>query len=136
MATATNALTEAGQAMRYNGGLTVSLQVSDVAKSLDWYQNVVGFKLQYHLEEMGWCELTTSVEGVNLGLSQVESPKIGGPVPTFGVEDIDAARAHLESNDVRFDGPTQEIPNMVKLATFYDPDGNALMLYQQLSEMP
>ena len=34
---------------------------------------------------------------------------------------------------MRFDGPTQEIPEMVKLATFYDPDGNKLMLYQDLS---
>ena len=53
-------------------------------------------------------------------------------MPTFGVNDIDAARAHLESLDTRFDGDTYEIDGMVKLATFYDPDGNAWMLSQLL----
>jgi len=33
-----------------------------------------------------------------------------------------------------FDGDTIEIPELVKLATFFDPDGNSLMLYQSLSD--
>ena len=52
---------------------------------------------------------------------------------SFAVEDIDAARKLLESKDVRFDGPTRVYDGMVKLATFYDPDGNTLMLFQDLS---
>jgi hypothetical protein len=32
----------------------------------------------------------------------------------------------------RFDGETSQVEDMVRLATFYDPDGNALMLAQQL----
>lgn len=35
---------------------------------------------------------------------------------------------------MRFDGPTQTIPGMVKLATLFDPDGNTLMLFQSLAE--
>ena len=71
--------------------------------------------------------------GVTVGLSQVEEPQGGGgAVLTFAVADIAAARAHLEGMDTRFDGPTQEIPGLVKLATFYDPDGNAMMLSQDL----
>jgi CreA protein len=54
-------------------------------------------------------------------------------VPTFTVKDIDAARAHLESVGARFDGDTYQIHDMVKLATFYDPDGNAWMLAEQLN---
>jgi predicted enzyme related to lactoylglutathione lyase len=57
--------------------------------------------------------------------------------PTFGVKDIEHARSQLEGNGVRFDGDTIEIPEMVKLATFFDPDGNSLMLYQTLcDQMP
>ena len=41
----------------------------------------------------------------------------------FSVVDIDAARASLEGQGVTSDGPTEEIPGMVKLATFLDPDG-------------
>jgi hypothetical protein len=50
------------------------------------------------------------------------------------VADIDVARKHLESKDVRFDGDTYEIEGMVKLATFYDPDGNSFMLAQSLTD--
>jgi predicted enzyme related to lactoylglutathione lyase len=131
---ATDSLTQAGRSIGYNGGLTIALQVADLAKAIDFYQNVVGFKLQYKVDEIGWCELTTSVPRVNIGLSQVEKPKPGGQTPTFGVNDIAHARRQLEKKGARFDGETREIEGMVKLATFYDLDGNPLMLYQSLSE--
>ncbi len=117
----------------YTGGLTVGYQVADIKRAIDWYQSVLGFKLLYHIEEMAWCELATELNGVNIGLSQVEKPNIGlaGKL-TWGVKDIDLARKMLESKKVRFDGPTQEIPGMVKLATFFDPDGNPMMFFQDL----
>ncbi len=120
--------------LKFNGGLTLSMQVSDRKKSIAWYQDVLGFTLLYDVEEIGWCEMATETPKVNVGFSEVEEPKVGaGPVPTFGVEDIDKARGMLEAKDVRFDGETREIPGMVKLATFFDPDGNAFMLFQDLS---
>ncbi|MEZ6243899.1 MAG: VOC family protein [Phycisphaerales bacterium] len=122
--------------LAYTGGLTLATQVADLAKALAWYNDALGFPTLYKVDDIGWGEVKTEVEGVNIGLSQVESPKVGaGPVPTFGVEDIDAARKRLESKGVKFDGETRTIPGMVKLATFYDPDGNALMLYQSLGDM-
>ena len=133
--TASQSLNAAGQALGYTGGLTISMQVTDLERSIAFYQDVVGFTLQYKVDEIGWCELETSVPQVNVGLSQVETPKVAGSVPTFGVGDIDAARKTLESRGARFDGDTIEIPDMVKLATFFDPDDNALMLFQDLSGM-
>lgn len=121
--------------LNYTGGLTLSCQCKDRKKSAKWYTEMLGFTLLYDVEQIGWCELATEIKGVNIGLSEVESPKTGaGPVPTFGVKDIDAARQRLESKDVRFDGKTMEIPGMVKLATFFDLDGNALMLFQDLQQ--
>ncbi len=118
----------------YDGGLTCAIQVKDRKASAKWYQDVLGFNLLYDVEEIGWCELATSVERVNVGLSEVESPQVkGGTTLTFGVKDIDKARKQLESKDVRFDGPNRVYEGMVKLATFYDPDGNTLMLYEDLS---
>ena len=35
---------------------------------------------------------------------------------------------------MKFDGETIEIPEMVKLATFFDLDGNPIKLYQGLGE--
>lgn len=121
----------------YDGGLTASMQVTDIKKAIAWYETVMGFKLIYHIEEMGWCELSTGVNRVNVGLSQVEKPNIGLCAKlTWGVKDIDAARKTLEGRKVRFDGPTIEMPGMVKLATFFDPDGNPMMFYQDLAGAP
>ena len=72
--------------------------------------------------------------GVTIGLSQVEDVKTGvGATVTLGVHDVGAARAILEDKGVQFDGDTQVIPGMVMLASFFDPDGNVLMLYKDLS---
>jgi predicted enzyme related to lactoylglutathione lyase len=79
--------------------------------------------------------LSTEVTGVNVGLSQVENPSgKGGATLTFGVHDIESARRQLETKGVKFDGETKEIPGMAKLATLFDPDNNALMLYQDLQK--
>ena len=120
----------------YKGDLTCAMSVSDMKASITWYQDVLGFKLLYQLEEMGWCELASPVAQVSVGLSQVEKPEVkGGATLTFGVVDIEAARRRMEAKKVRFDGPTYVIEGMVKLATFYDPDGNKLMLAQSLQQM-
>ena len=59
----------------------------------------------------------------------------GAITPTFRGIDIEDARGYLERNGVRFDEGTNEVPGMVKLATFYDPDGNPWMLAQVLQEV-
>ena len=117
----------------YDGGLTCAMEAADLDASIAWYRDVLGFELLYRMDDLGWCELKTAVAGVNVGLSQVETPQVkGGATPTFGVSDIDQARAALETKGVRFDGETITIKDMVRLATFFDPDGNKLMFYQDL----
>ena len=119
--------------IQYDGGLTVSLPVSDLDEAINWYQKNLGFELIYRLDEIGWCELTSSVEKVNVGLSVVERPKPGGATPTFGVQDINAARSSLLSKNVRIDGDIVTIEGLVSLLTFYDQDDNSLMFYQELA---
>ena len=116
----------------YDRQLVISVNVSDFERALDWYRRALGFEVVYRIDQYGWGEISTPWGGVTLGLGQTEDVKTGGPTPTFGVKDIAAARAHLEGMDVRFDGDTHEIEGMVKLCTFYDPDGNAFMLAQSL----
>ena len=119
--------------IKYNGGLTVSLPVSDLDAAIDWYQKVLGFELQYRMDDLGWCELISPVAKVNVGLSVVESPNPGGATPTFGVQDMNAAKASLQEQGVRIDGDIVTIEGMVSLLTFYDQDNNSLMLYQDLA---
>ena len=78
--------------------------------------------------------MTTHIPGVSVGVSQVETTHPGpGVVLTWSVTDIDTTRKTLEAQDVRFDGPTRVIEGLVKLASFYDPDGNVFMLAESLA---
>ena len=119
----------------YDGGLTCSLGVSSLDKSIAWYRGNLGFTLEYRTDEIGWCELKSPVDGVNMGLSENDSPGgKGGATLTFGVHDIEAAEAELKAKGIRTDGPIQEIPGLVRLLTFYDPDDNAMMFYEVLKD--
>lgn len=114
--------------------LTASIAVTSLDQAIEWYQGVLGFTLMYRVDSIGWCELSTGIPGVSVGLSQNENvAQGGGATNVFGVRDIDRAKAHLDAHNVRQDGEIQHIPGLVKLITFYDPDGNAMMLSQNLS---
>ncbi len=113
--------------------ITIAMSVRDRHLSARWYSEKLGFDLLYRIDEAGWSELQTKTTGVTLGLGEQTEPAPGNTVPVFGVSDIGIARKALESADVKFDGETETIEGMVSTATFYDPDGNALMLAQDLS---
>jgi catechol 2,3-dioxygenase-like lactoylglutathione lyase family enzyme len=122
-------------ALDYVPEVTASMGVTDLDRSIEWYQNILGFTLLYRVDEIAWCELSTGVPGVNVGLSQNQEVKQGGGATNvWGVADILAAKAHLDAHGVRQDGDIQHIPDMVKLLTFYDPDGNAMMLSENMMQ--
>jgi predicted enzyme related to lactoylglutathione lyase len=116
----------------YTPTCVVSVNVSDLERSLEWYREALGFNEVYRLAEYGWAEVTTNVAGLSIGLGQTEEQKAGGTVPTFGVKDIAAAKAHIESKGGRFESEPYDIGEEVRLVTFYDPDGNPFMLAQVL----
>ena len=119
--------------IEWAGESTAALSVSDYGKALAWYRDVLGFEVVFELESWGWAQLQSPVSGLLLGIGQSEEVKQGGGATlTFTVTDIDAARAYLEGEGVTFDGDTHQVEDMVRLCTFYDLDGNALMLAQQL----
>jgi len=118
-------------AVNFDGELTVALRSTDLDRTIDWYQRVLGFTLLYKADQMAWCELSTGVAKVTVGFSESETVGTdGGAIPTWGVTDIVAAKAQLDVHGVTQDGDIQHVPGLVKLVTFYDPDGNAMMLAQ------
>ncbi len=120
-------------AIKFDGTVTLATSVTDIDRSIQWFKDVLGFDEIFRAPEAGWAEITTPTEGVGIGLGQTEEVDgKGGTTPVFGVADIAAARAELESKDVRFDGGIIEIPGLVKLATFFDPDGNTYMLAESI----
>lgn len=110
----------------------ISVGVTDYDRSLAWYRDVLGFELVYELKDYGWCELSTPFD-FNIGLGQTETVTPGNVTPTFGVRDINAAIAHLRGHDVKVED-WHEVPGMVRLSTFYDPDGTSWMLAQLLDQ--
>jgi len=116
-----------------NETITIALSVKDRHASAKWYEDMLGFQTAYHADEAGWSELQTKTAGVTIGLGEQTQPTPGNCVPVFGVADLDTARQKLEQAKVKFDGETDVVEGMVKTATFYDPDGNALMLAEDLT---
>jgi predicted enzyme related to lactoylglutathione lyase len=113
--------------------ITLALPVRDRHQSADWYEKMLGIEVLYHADQAGWAELQTKTEGVTIGLGEQSSPTPGNCVPVFVIADLDAGRQKLEQAGIAFDGDTEVIEGMVKTATFYDPDGNELMLAQDLT---
>ena len=109
------------------------MSVKDRHASATWHESLLGFKTLYHADEAGWSELQTNTVGVTIGLGEHTKPAPGNCVPVFGIADLDTARQKLEQAKVKFDGETDVVEGMVKTATFYDPDGNALMLAEDLT---
>lgn len=116
-----------------NNTISITFSVKDRHISAKWFTDMLGFELIHHIDEAGWTELLTNTDGVTIGLGEHVEPVPGNSVPVFGVADIDTARKGLEAEGVKFDGPTDVVEGMVSTATFYDPDGNALMLAQDLT---
>ena len=108
--------------------------MTDLDRAIEWYRDVLGFKLLDKRDDIAWCEMETPVERVTVGLGQAEAVAKGGATLTFGVRNMSAAKADLDARKIRQDGPVREISGMVRLLTFYDPDGNALMFYEDLSK--
>ncbi len=118
----------------YKGDITLSSSVRDLDASIAWFREMLGFEVLFRADEAGWAEMSTPTPGVSIGLGvNQEVDGSGGTTPVFGVLDIAAARAELEGKGVQFDGDIVEVPGLVKLATFFDPDGNSYMFAESLS---
>jgi CreA protein len=119
----------------YTSKLTCSVSVRNLEQAKRWYAEVLGFRHLYTVTEIGWSELATTIPGVNIGLSQVETHEVKGSIVlTIGVKDISHARAQLEQYHTKFDGDTYSLAGMVKLATFFEPDGNPFRLFESLMQ--
>ena len=117
----------------YNQTITLASNVKDIDASIAWFNEMLGFEEIFKVP--GWAEVSTPTAGVTIGLAESETTEgSGGTTAVLGVTDIGAARAELETKGVRFEGDIVEMPGLVKLATFYDPDGNRYMFAQSLMD--
>jgi predicted enzyme related to lactoylglutathione lyase len=123
-------------AVSFRPEMTISVLVSDWQAARKWYRETLGLQEGFVTEEGGWAEFSGPGQ-VTIGLNALNGEAHPGPGATamvFGVDDIARARAELETRGVQFLGPTDELPGMVRLARFQDPDGNVMMLAESLMQ--
>lgn len=116
-----------------NNTITIAMSVKDRAASAAWYKQHFGFEEVMAIDEAGWTELSTNTPGVTLGLGDAQEVAAGNTMPVFGVDNFDESKEALAKAGVKFDGETIEIEGMVKLIGLFDPDGNGLMIAEDLS---
>lgn len=112
--------------------MTVSwFSTNDFEQTKKFYLDVLGLKEIFGTQ--GWAEFAEARGDASIGIAA--NPRAGkepGATIVLQVADIEAERKRLEARGVKFEGETEEVPGIVKLATFRDPSNNRLQLAQPL----
>ena len=118
-----------------NGG-TASVYVSDMDRAVAFYTDAVGLKLRNRVGTT-WAELDAG-KGLIIGLHPASPPDTAA-AGTQGAINIELAVTEplevvieaLTQRGVEFTGPIKEY-EAVRIASFYDPDRNVIVLGQVL----
>ncbi len=107
--------------------------VTDFARAKKFYGETLGLPVAAQIDGVGWIEYGRPNQ-THLALNEWRGPEPmpptnGGATATFACDDVRGAIARLRAKGVRCD-EVDEIPGMVILGSFYDPEGNRLQLAQ------
>lgn len=113
----------------YAREVLIQLAISDLERSMAFYGETLELELLSHVPELEWATYRTDVPGVTIGIGRQDRVEGSGTASiNLGVTNLDKARARLEQKGVEFPKSSVNIPGVVKLADFADPDGNRLRL--------
>ena len=116
-------------------GFVAKLDVSNLQVSAGFY-TALGLEHDPRFDTPTWMQFNLpGIDQVAIGLSASGNVSTGGSVPTFVVNDINAARQSLLDAGVEV-GPIQDVGLGVLMAFFQDPDSNTLALRQNPSSQP
>jgi len=110
----------------------MSLGTEDLARSIEFYRDTLGFKLTAdrspHNAEFETGTVTLSVlDPVKMGIGTFQA---NTNLTALHVADVAAARTQLEAAGVTFTADTLDT-GVCHMGFFTDPDGNALMLHNR-----
>jgi predicted enzyme related to lactoylglutathione lyase len=115
----------------------VSVPTKNFEAAVEFYGTLLGLPCSARYGRAPGAEFETG----SLTLAVVDSEAMGfefhpnrNPI-ALHVEDIEAARAELESRGIAFNGDTLDT-SVCHMAFFTDPDGNALMLHHRYAPRP
>jgi predicted enzyme related to lactoylglutathione lyase len=114
----------------------VSLPTRNLEAAMDFYGNVLGLPRSTVWQRPGEEPLGAEFETGTVTVALIASEQLGiefqaNKVPlALHVDDVEAARAELDSRGVAFPADTID-SGVCHMANFEDPDGNALMLHHR-----
>ena len=114
----------------------VSVPTRDLDAAMDFYGNVLGLPRSSVWQRPGEEALGAEFETGTVTIALIAAERLGiefqaNKVPiALRVDDVEAARAELESKGVSFKGDTID-SGVCHQALFEDPDGNSLDLHHR-----
>jgi predicted enzyme related to lactoylglutathione lyase len=114
--------------------LTVAwFNVKDFEEAKKFYGQTLGLKKTFEMQS--WAEFSNAEGEAAIGVAgTTQWGKEPNATVVLRVDDIERERKRLQASGVQFEGKVEEIPGVVKLATFRDPSGNRLQLCQVLMQ--
>jgi predicted enzyme related to lactoylglutathione lyase len=121
--------------MKPQGFYMAWVLVDNIAQGKEFFTKTLGLELTADSPEYNWAEFSAQ-GGASIGMGEAckDTPMKAGSnaVMCINVEDIVAAKAELESKNVRVIGDIQEVPGHVKMILIQDPSGNLYNIVQKL----
>jgi predicted enzyme related to lactoylglutathione lyase len=115
----------------------VTLPTQDFDRAVEFYGTTLGLPNSARYGKMPGAEFETGTVTIAVLESEafgIEFSPHGHPI-ALHVEDVEAARAELESRGIAFAADTMD-SGVCHMAHFKDPDGNALMLHHRYAPRP
>ena len=117
----------------------VHLLVEDWPMALEFYRDVVGLPIEQLFEIDQWVSFDLAgaklvVYGGGVGSLQPKGVDKNAFVPNVECDDLDGTVAELESRGVPFIATTTDSGDGYRLATFVDPEGNRIQLFEWARE--
>lgn len=113
----------------FKSGIGFHFNVSNLERTIEFYTKKLGFKVLDYDENMRQARLHTNTKDSIIGFAEQQPVVPGSVCITFEVENIEQAVQLLEQKGITFEDGIVEVPALVKLAAFSDPDGYRMMLY-------
>ena len=107
----------------------VMLGVHDVTRSLAFYRDKLGLKVQREIPGFAFVNAGTVTLCLSEPAAKVRGQVAGAGEVVFSVEDVSAAYQALRGKGVKFTHEPRSITPTTRVANFDDPDGNHLSLY-------
>lgn len=105
--------------------------VNDLDREKKFYGDVLG--LTNVGQHDGWAEFSHAQGAAAIGLStKAPVKRESGATIVLQADNLQREYERLQSHGVQFEGKIEEVPGVVKIATFRDPSGNRLQIVESL----